>query len=92
MTDLQFQEVQRLQQLEANVRDLQKNLRTGSCRDCGKQIFWLEHRSGTRAPYDPDFRNHIKTCVKGEQYARDQFNSPEQIARRRAEAGIKVAG
>lgn len=86
MTDMQFAELQRLQQLEANVKDLQKNLRSGTCRDCGRPVFWIEHRTGTRTPYNPDLTNHVKTCVKGEQYSRDHFNSPEEIAKRQQAA------
>jgi hypothetical protein len=75
MTDTQFAELRRLQQLETNVTELTKNLRSGACRDCSATIFWLEHRTGTRTPYNADLSNHVKTCVKGEQYRRDQFNN-----------------
>jgi hypothetical protein len=87
MTDAQFTEFRQLQVLEGNLKDFLKHMRSGACDKCGAPIFWLMHtRTQKMVPYNADVTNHVKTCVKGEQYARDKFNSPEEVERRRAEA------
>lgn len=41
------------------------------CRGCGQEIFWLTHRNGKKAPYDPDGANHFSSCKRA-----DDFRQP----------------
>lgn len=39
-----------------------------SCMSCGARIFWVETRSGKRAPVNPDGLSHFSTCKDAEKY------------------------
>lgn len=80
MTDHQFGEYERLsaQEAAANIAEFFKHMGVppAKCKDCDAPVFWVRHKTGAKAPYDAGtLKNHLKTCVKGEQYARDQFNN-----------------
>lgn len=38
------------------------------CSGCRSPIYWIEHRSGNRAPYDPDGVNHFVTCPEAAKF------------------------
>ncbi len=91
MTDAQFTEYLRLQSqtLATNIAEFFKNLGIppARCTKCDESVYWITHKTGRPAPYNSsDLKLHLKTCVKGEQYSRDHFNSPEEIAKRQQAA------
>lgn len=87
MTDTQFAEYERLraQELATNIADYFKNIGIAPtrCGKCNEAVYWVTHKTANKAPYNAsNLRNHLKTCVKGEQHSRDHFNSPEEFAKR----------
>lgn len=44
----------------------------GVCKGCGAEIWWMIHRNGKRAPYDPNGVNHFVTCVDREQFRKEK--------------------
>lgn len=40
----------------------------GICKGCKAEIYWVQHRNGKRAPYDPDGVNHFATCPQAHHF------------------------
>ena len=41
-----------------------------SAPECRAPIYWIVHRNGKRAPYNPDGTNHFITCPAVEKFRR----------------------
>jgi len=44
----------------------------GFCPRCKAQVFFIEHRTGRKTPYDKDGTNHLATCQQVEQIRRNK--------------------
>jgi hypothetical protein len=38
----------------------------GTCKGCGRAIWWVKHRNGKRAPYTAEGLNHFADCPQRE--------------------------
>lgn len=50
-----------------NIRHLFKQIgEPGHCQGCGREIVWIVHRNGRRAPYTLEGLNHFADCPKAD--------------------------
>lgn len=42
----------------------------GTCKGCGAQIYWLQHRNGRNTPYTPEGLNHFADCPQAKRFKR----------------------
>jgi len=40
----------------------------GKCKGCGKEIWWVKHRNGAKAPYTGEGINHFIDCPKAKRF------------------------
>lgn len=46
----------------------------GVCKGCGKQIWWVVHKSGSKAPYTMEALNHFADCPKADRFKKGKIS------------------
>ncbi len=60
-----------LDEMKANVAKLLAAVgQRGACRGCGREIWWLVHSNGKRAPYTRAGLNHFIDCPRAKEFKR----------------------
>jgi len=58
-----------LWKLKGNIEKLLDQLGDRAiCKGCGRQIWWVTHRNGKKAPYTNEALNHFADCPESEKF------------------------
>lgn len=56
-------------QLRENIGTLLHQIgEKGNCRGCGREIWWVRHKNGKKAPYTSEGLNHFADCPVGDRF------------------------
>lgn len=58
-------------QLHENIRRFLANVgNKGTCTGCGRDIWWVDHSNGKKAPYTEEGLNHFADCPEAARFKR----------------------